>query len=529
MIRLYAILFSILFMSVSYAQVFIDDFTANDVENNTNGLWRPRIAAAGDGSYSIAWEDYSDRPGINSNISGRSQIAVRRFSADGQPLGHINFFRGESTNISMWLFDFLEHAELEYLSNGVLLVLMQHTGRFVIGSDDVASAETTLGAINTNGQIIKLHHFGDNVQSPLIFTSSRRQDRPRLTVTPDDVIVAILDESSYDSGYRNVAFRALNTSLEELITREIPHDDGVGEAPHIHADAATNGQLFATVWQDGRYGDLWSVSVQFYTEEGPVGTNHRVNQTPPGTAYAIWPSVAMNESGQSVVVWYDSRNGAQLYGQRFDAGGNPAGDNFQITETPAGGDIYFRPEVAVRNDGSFMVVWTDSTDVQNAFRAKARQYDAGGIPAGDPQLIPSLDVLSGYPDVATDGSAYYVTWMDVRLNREYIDVFAKKIGTVISSVGEDGSGFPQSVTLYPAYPNPFNPSTTIRFAIPEQMHVSLGVYDMVGRKVATVVDEELPPGEYSRAFNAIGLASGVYLYRLRAGNCMETRRFTLVK
>lgn len=527
--RLYVILFSILFISVSYAQVLIDDFAGNDVENNTNGLWRPRIAAAGDGSFSIAWEDYSDRPGINSNISGRSQIAVRRFSADGQPVGDMNFFRGESTNISMWLSDYLEHAELEYLSNGVLLVLMQHTGRFVIGSDDVAKAETTLGAINTDGQIIKLHHFGDNVQSPLIFTSSRRQDRPRLSVTPDDVIIAILDESSYDSGYRNVAFRALDTSLEELITREIPHDDGVGNAPHIYADAANNGELFATVWQDGRYGNLWSISVQFFSVDGPIGSNHRVNDTSPGTAFALWPSVAMNASGQSVVVWIDSRNGIQIYGQLFNAEGNPVGNNFQISETPQGGDIFFRPEVAMRTDGSFMVVWTDSTNVQNAFRAKARQYDAGGILAGDPQLIPSLDVLSGYPDVATDGSAYYVTWMDGRLNGEYIDVFAKKVGSVTSSAGEDDSGLPQSVTLYPAYPNPFNPGTTIRFAIPEQMHVSLGVYDMVGRKVAAVVDEELPPGEYSRVFDADGLASGVYLYRLRAGNFMETRRFTLVK
>ena len=153
----------------------------------------------------------------------------------------------------------------------------------------------------------------------------------------------------------------------------------------------------------------------------------------------------------------------------------------------------------------------------------------GGLPVGDPQLIPSLEVLSGYPDVATDCSAYYVTWMDGRLNGEYIDIFAKKIGTVISSVGKDESKLPQAVTLYPVYPNPFNPGTMIRFAIPEQMHVSLGVYDMVGREVATVVNEELPPGEYSRAFNADGLASGVYLYRLRAGNFMETRRFTLVK
>jgi hypothetical protein len=397
------------------AQVVIDEFVVNDLSDEHRRNLAAACCRGPDGSFSVAWQDYNDRPGINFNSVGRSQIAVQRFSASAQPVGQIHFFKGESTLTSMWLSDYLEHAELAYLSTGELLILMQHAGRFVIGNDDVASSEVTMGAINANGQIIKLSSTAGNVQYTFGFGTSTRQYNPRLAVTPQNLIVAILEEKSNDSDFRNVAFRALDTSFNEVITREVPHSDGVGSAPHIIGDMATNGQLFAAVWQDGRHSNLWSVSVQFYTQQGVVGTNYRMNQVQPGTAFALVPSIAMNSSGQSVAAWFDSRNGAQIFGQRFNADGAPVGDNFQISETPPGGDIYSRPEIAVRNDGSFMVAWTDSTQVPGFFRARARQFDAAGAPSGQPFTITSPELASGQPHITTDGTLYYCTWIDNRL------------------------------------------------------------------------------------------------------------------
>ncbi len=511
------------------SQVFIPDFPANDAEHNTNGLWRPRIAAAADGNFSIAWEDYSDRPGIHPNSTGRSQIAVRRFLPDGSPHGPLSFFQGESSTLSLWLFDFLEHAEIKYLGDGTLVLLMQHTGRLSIGTDDVASSEITLGAIDPEGQIIKLSQFGSNLQYPLIFTSSSRQYNPRLALTPDNVIVAALEESSYDSEFRNAAFRALDASLNELITREIPHSDGVGEAPHILADVATNGQLFAVVWQDGRFSDQWSVGIQFYTDDGILGANRRINETEPGTAYALRPSVAMNGSGRSVAVWFDSRNGNQLFGQIFDSAGEPAGGNFQISDTPAGGDIYFRPEVTIRDDGSFMVVWTDSTSVQHAFRARGRQFDPHGIPRGDPFLIPDIDVYSGYPHVATDGAAYYCVWLDDRLGMNHVNAYAKKVDAVITYAANERSTMPDSFVLHPPYPNPFNPETTVTFEIPEEGRVRLSVHDLLGRNVMDLTDSYYQAGLHSVLFSGSRLSSGIYVLRLEFGPFAETRSVFLIK
>ena len=92
-----------------------------------------------------------------------------------------------------------------------------------------------------------------------------------------------------------------------------------------------------------------------------------------------------------------------------------------------------------------------------------------------------------------------------------------------------GSLKPLSFTLEQNYPNPFNPTTDVRFEIGEGGFVSLRVYDVLGRAVATLVDEELKPGSYERVFDATGLASGTYLCRLMAGSYVATRKILLLR
>lgn len=79
------------------------------------------------------------------------------------------------------------------------------------------------------------------------------------------------------------------------------------------------------------------------------------------------------------------------------------------------------------------------------------------------------------------------------------------------------------------YPNPFNPTTTISFEIPTASPVTLTIVDILGREVETLVDETKQPGHYDVQFNAIRLASGVYLYRLQAGSYMRTRKLCLIR
>ena len=79
------------------------------------------------------------------------------------------------------------------------------------------------------------------------------------------------------------------------------------------------------------------------------------------------------------------------------------------------------------------------------------------------------------------------------------------------------------------YPNPFNPSTSIQYAVSNRQFVSLKVYDLLGNEVATLVNEEKPAGEYEIEFNAESLPSGIYFYQLNAGNYIDTKKMVLLK
>ncbi len=90
--------------------------------------------------------------------------------------------------------------------------------------------------------------------------------------------------------------------------------------------------------------------------------------------------------------------------------------------------------------------------------------------------------------------------------------------------------------LYQNYPNPFNPTTKIRFVIPDvetlratSLQTGLAIYNILGKKIATLVNEYKQPGTYEIEFNAANLSSGVYFYRLTAGNFSETKKMVLLR
>ena len=94
---------------------------------------------------------------------------------------------------------------------------------------------------------------------------------------------------------------------------------------------------------------------------------------------------------------------------------------------------------------------------------------------------------------------------------------------------EEGEGIPTAYHLAQNFPNPFNPSTTIDFIIPEASQVKIEVYSITGEFVATLIDEFMIAGYYQREFSADNLPSGVYLYRMTAGNFTKVNKMTLIK
>jgi len=125
-------------------------------------------------------------------------------------------------------------------------------------------------------------------------------------------------------------------------------------------------------------------------------------------------------------------------------------------------------------------------------------------------------------------------WRDYRNGINNGDIYAQQVnrngqlGVVLEvAFGEDPVS--PSFVLRQNYPNPFNPITTIEFALPKSARATLKVFDLLGREVATLVGENLPVGAHKAEWNAGGISSGVYLYRLVAGNFIQTKKLVLLR
>jgi hypothetical protein len=134
------------------------------------------------------------------------------------------------------------------------------------------------------------------------------------------------------------------------------------------------------------------------------------------------------------------------------------------------------------------------------------------IDAGDPSLLDSLrDCSWGLGVARSDMGAFGGT------------------DSLIVEVNEAPSSMPQTPLLSQNYPNPFNPTTTIAYFLPQASHVSLDIFDILGRKVINLVNEIQPAGYHRAVWNSQGAASGIYFYMLQTDEQTETKRMTLLR
>ena len=158
-------------------------------------------------------------------------------------------------------------------------------------------------------------------------------------------------------------------------------------------------------------------------------------------------------------------------------------------------------------------------------------WTADTLGVNDTVRVPLRLVFLGKQQSTEDYTHYApsVTWTSggtsyLRTHKVLVDLRSPVTGIVPT----DGV-IPGTFALYQNYPNPFNPSTTIRYDVPKTARVKLVVYDILGRQVATLVDEVKAAGRYQSTWHTSRLASGVYFYRLNAGDYGATRKLVLLK
>lgn len=179
--------------------------------------------------------------------------------------------------------------------------------------------------------------------------------------------------------------------------------------------------------------------------------------------------------------------------------------------------------------------------------SQAREVLAGGgrisMSVGPPLYAGHLMMLAGFSSggdpivhdpARSDGYAY--VYDKTQLSRSWFEkggvaytFYPSDTGPLSTDPYPATASVPREILLSQNYPNPFNPATLIRFQLPAQCRVSVKVFDLVGNEVAVLVDAERHAGTYTEMFNASGLASGVYFYRLQAGGLSETRTMHLIR
>jgi photosystem II stability/assembly factor-like uncharacterized protein len=213
---------------------------------------------------------------------------------------------------------------------------------------------------------------------------------------------------------------------------------------------------------------------------------------------------------------------------------------------PLGGSSYFRvqylsptriiiaggAQIALSKDGG--QTWTSPYN--------AGQEQMNGVCFGD--SLNGWAVSQGTISRSTDGGSHWTResipgyrYLTSITTPDGVHAWAIGDGTILkttewlipTSTVTNIDNTPTRFSLGQNYPNPFNPSTTISFSLPLRSFVTLKVFDVMGREIATIVSEETPAGNHSRQWNASGVSSGMYFYRIQAGDFMQTKKLLLVR
>jgi hypothetical protein len=194
--------------------------------------------------------------------------------------------------------------------------------------------------------------------------------------------------------------------------------------------------------------------------------------------------------------------------------------------------------MSVSPEGRIDVVWLDTRDGPGLFSALYYIYSTdGGVTwtqnerlseSFDPHLgWPNQDKLGDYFDMISETGGAHLAWAGT-FNGEQ-DVYYSWIDAPTTGTVADGAVIPERVSLAQNYPNPFNGTTIIQYELPSSGQVTLTIYDVLGRRVASLVDGWKDPGMHSVVWQANDIAGGVYFYKLQSGNHIASRKLTLLK
>jgi hypothetical protein len=292
---------------------------------------------------------------------------------------------------------------------------------------------------------------------------------------------------------------------------------------------AFSGSVVHVSWEEYRDGTYSEIYYKRSTNEGVTwGTDKRLTNDP---SLSLVPSIAA--SGSNVYVgWCDFRDGNYevYFKYSTDAGINWGVDTRLTNYTGLSGS----PSISI--SGLVVhLVWYDQRD-GNAEIYYKRSTNGGVTWELDTRLTNDPGT-SWYTSVSVTGSVVHVLWCDNRDGNYEIYYKRNPTGNPIG-IKNISTEIPKEFKLEQNYPNPFNPTTKINFDLPKSnltlseakgLFVQLKVFDITGKEVVTLINEQLHPGTYEVTFDARNLSSGIYFYKLVTSVYSETKSMILFK
>ncbi|MBN8583823.1 MAG: T9SS type A sorting domain-containing protein [Ignavibacteria bacterium] len=320
---------------------------------------------------------------------------------------------------------------------------------------------------------------------------------------------------TYEMFYKRSIDGGITWSSDTMLTA---HSTGLASLNSL----AVYGSNLHIAWSDTRHNDDYEIFYKRSTNGGlSWGADTRLTNE---LRISESPSIKCNSSDVHIT-WVDLRDSninAEVYYKRSTDNGNSWSPDTRLTVyayagnpsillsgtivhviwgvLPSGSEIHYKRST---NSGNS---WETSTQVSSSFSG------------------------AYYPNIAVTGSKAHIIWHDVRngsTNSELYYDFNPTGNTI--GVTNISTEIPAEYSLSQNYPNPFNPMTKFKFQMPISGFVKLTVFDMLGKEIETLVNENMKPGTYEVDFDGSKNSSGVYFYKLITGDFFETKKMILIK
>jgi len=365
-------------------------------------------------------------------------------------------------------------------------------GNSIVGlsTQDLSQGEPALtngAVVDANGNFT-VHHVIDGTYFPIAAKDVNQDGEINpgygdLLAIHDSIIVAGSDINNLDfllEAPELIPFTAARLTADSIKTADLPGD------AILHFVSAEN---IDTV---GRTDD-WSFYYISQQEQ---------------KCYSVDINLFNNSVEQATQDVYDWISQMRPLGDSVFVAADP--ENFVIDADNDGGNFF-------RNNS-----WADTLELKIELNlGNLSKANFGDVIPGDDNFYWGLDYRVR--------SVNAVNWEDFVARLRFLADYKTGNILIVSDVKDDQVITPANFKLEQNYPNPFNPSTVIRYSIPQNSNVSLKIYNSLGQLVTELVNEEQNAGTYNVTFNAGNLTSGIYFYRLTAGNFTQTNKLILMK